>query len=143
MAQQVLAPPRPKAYDDTFFKPISLWLTTSADRLGRRRVLVVGALLMAGAGLVFAFTREPVVLLLAAREVQHLAVNTLVEVTVHRLVGQHRAGSPVNAPSIHVNKLIQSQKHLAEVRQRQLPRVVAPVRLVGLHLLLDEAHGIG
>src|SRR6266576_3148348 len=45
---------------------ISLWLTTSADRLGRRRVLVVGALLMAGAGLVFAFTREPVVLLLAA-----------------------------------------------------------------------------
>ena len=45
---------------------ISLWLTTSADRLGRRRVLVVGALLMAGAGLVFALTREPVVLLLAA-----------------------------------------------------------------------------
>ena len=45
---------------------ISLWLTTSADRLGRRRVLVVGALLMGGAGLVFALTREPVVLLLAA-----------------------------------------------------------------------------
>ena len=45
---------------------ISLWLTTSADRLGRRRVLVVGALLMAGAGLVFALTREPIVLLLAA-----------------------------------------------------------------------------
>jgi len=45
---------------------ISLWLTTSADRLGRRRVLVAGALLMAGAGLVFAITREPVVLLLAA-----------------------------------------------------------------------------
>ncbi len=33
---------------------ISLWLTTHADRIGRRRTLVIGALLMAGAGLVFA-----------------------------------------------------------------------------------------
>jgi MFS family permease len=45
---------------------LSLWLTTSADRLGRRRVLVVGALLMAGAGAAFALTREPILLLLAA-----------------------------------------------------------------------------
>ncbi|MEW5991900.1 MAG: MFS transporter [Chloroflexota bacterium] len=35
---------------------ISLWLTTRADRIGRRRVLVVGALLMSGAGIVFAVT---------------------------------------------------------------------------------------
>jgi MFS family permease len=35
---------------------ISLWLTTHADRIGRRRTLVVGALLMAVAGLVFAAT---------------------------------------------------------------------------------------
>ena len=33
---------------------ISLWLTTHADRIGRRRTLVVGALLMAAAGVVFA-----------------------------------------------------------------------------------------
>jgi MFS family permease len=45
---------------------ISLWLTTNADRMGRRRVLVAGALLMAGAGAVFALTREPFILLLAA-----------------------------------------------------------------------------
>jgi MFS family permease len=45
---------------------ISLWLTTSADRLGRRRTLVVGALLMVGAGLVFVLTRDPVLLMLAA-----------------------------------------------------------------------------
>jgi MFS family permease len=45
---------------------LSLWLTTSADRLGRRRVLVAGALLMAGAGVAFALTREPLLLLLAA-----------------------------------------------------------------------------
>jgi MFS family permease len=45
---------------------ISLWLTTNADRLGRRRVLVVGALLMAAAGLVFAATDVLPVLLLAA-----------------------------------------------------------------------------
>jgi MFS family permease len=33
---------------------ISLWLTTHADRIGRRRTLVIGALLMAAAGVVFA-----------------------------------------------------------------------------------------
>jgi MFS family permease len=38
---------------DTF---VSLYLTTRADRIGRRRMLVVGALLMAAAGLVFAST---------------------------------------------------------------------------------------
>ncbi len=33
---------------------ISLWLTTHADRIGRRRTLVIGAVLMAAAGFVFA-----------------------------------------------------------------------------------------
>ena len=47
---------------DTF---ISLWLTTSADRFGRRRVLVVGAILMALAGLVFGFTDWVPLLILA------------------------------------------------------------------------------
>src|SRR3982074_2434296 len=28
-----LAPPRPKTYDDSFFKPISLWLTTTDHKL--------------------------------------------------------------------------------------------------------------
>jgi MFS family permease len=45
---------------------ISLWLTTKADRIGRRQVLVAGALLMAGAGVVFALAHEPAILLLAA-----------------------------------------------------------------------------
>ncbi|MBI3747891.1 MAG: MFS transporter [Chloroflexi bacterium] len=45
---------------------ISLWLTTNADRIGRRRVLVAGALLMAGAGLVFAATSWPPLLIVAA-----------------------------------------------------------------------------
>jgi MFS family permease len=45
---------------------ISLWLTTHADRVGRRRVLVLGALLMLGAGLVFAIARDPLLLLVAA-----------------------------------------------------------------------------
>jgi len=45
---------------------ISLWLTTHADRIGRRRVLALGALLMAGAGIAFTATREPFLLLLAA-----------------------------------------------------------------------------
>jgi MFS family permease len=44
---------------------ISLWLSTQADRFGRRRTLMVGALLMAGAGLTFAMTRNPLFLLIA------------------------------------------------------------------------------
>ena len=44
---------------------ISLWLTTNADRLGRRRVLVAGSLLMVGAGIVFAFTSWLPLLVLA------------------------------------------------------------------------------
>jgi MFS family permease len=45
---------------------ISLWLTTNADRLGRRRVLIAGAVLMAVAGLAFAFTSAVPLLILAA-----------------------------------------------------------------------------
>jgi len=45
---------------------ISLWLTTSADRFGRKRTLIVGALLMLGAGMVFILTRNAVVLMAAA-----------------------------------------------------------------------------
>ncbi len=37
---------------------ISLILTTQADRIGRRRMLIIGAVLMAGAGLAFASTRN-------------------------------------------------------------------------------------
>ena len=45
---------------------ISLWLTTTADRLGRRRTLIVGAALMLLAGIVFALTDSFTLLLLAA-----------------------------------------------------------------------------
>ena len=44
---------------------VSLFLTTRADRIGRRRMLMVGAVLMAAAGLVFAFTRNLWLLVLA------------------------------------------------------------------------------
>ena len=45
---------------------ISLWLTTSADRIGRRRMLLIGAGLMILAGAGFLLTRNPVLLTLAA-----------------------------------------------------------------------------
>jgi MFS family permease len=45
---------------------ISLWLATTADRAGRRRTLVAGALLMALAGIVFASSSNYWVLLVAA-----------------------------------------------------------------------------
>jgi MFS family permease len=44
---------------------ISLYLTTQADRIGRRRMLIVGAILMAGAGLAFALSRNFLFLVLA------------------------------------------------------------------------------
>jgi len=44
---------------------VSLFLTTRADRIGRRRMLVVGAALMVAAGLVFASTSSLWLLLLA------------------------------------------------------------------------------
>src|SRR5437764_7326549 len=50
MAQQVLAPPRPKAYDDTFFKPISLWLTTTDHKLIGIMYMVTGVLSFVVAG---------------------------------------------------------------------------------------------
>jgi MFS family permease len=45
---------------------ISLWITTRADRAGRRRMLLLGALLMILAGALFAMTRSFWLLLLAA-----------------------------------------------------------------------------
>jgi MFS family permease len=45
---------------------VSLWLTTSADRLGRRRVLIGGSLLMVIAGVAFALTSWVPLLILAA-----------------------------------------------------------------------------
>ena len=45
---------------------VSLWLTTHADRIGRRRVLVAGAGLMLAAGLAFVATPVYAVLVIAA-----------------------------------------------------------------------------
>ena len=44
---------------------VSLYLTTRADRIGRRRMLIVGAILMAAAGLAFACTTNFLLLILA------------------------------------------------------------------------------
>jgi len=44
---------------------VSLVLTTQADRIGRRRMLVIGAVLMAAAGLAFASTRNLLFLIVA------------------------------------------------------------------------------
>jgi MFS family permease len=44
---------------------VSLILTTQADRIGRRKMLVIGSFLMAGAGLAFAFTSNFLFLVIA------------------------------------------------------------------------------
>ena len=45
---------------------ISLWITTSADRIGRKKMLILGAGLMVVAGLVFIATNNFALLLIAA-----------------------------------------------------------------------------
>ena len=45
---------------------VSLWVTTVADRIGRRKMLVLGAVLMALSGLVFVVTNNPWLLTIAA-----------------------------------------------------------------------------
>ena len=45
---------------------ISLWLTTTADRLGRRRTLILGAILMVLAGIAFISTGSFLLLVIAA-----------------------------------------------------------------------------
>ena len=45
---------------------ITLWLTTIADRFGRRRTLLLGAVLMVLAGTAFVLTDQPLLLALAA-----------------------------------------------------------------------------
>jgi MFS family permease len=45
---------------------VSLWMTTSADRIGRRRILILGSGLMLFAAVLFALTNHVVLLLLAA-----------------------------------------------------------------------------
>ena len=44
---------------------VSLYLTTQADRVGRRRMLLIGTALMVAAGLAFAFTRQMWLLVVA------------------------------------------------------------------------------
>jgi MFS family permease len=45
---------------------ISLWMTTSADRVGRRRILLAGACLMLFSGVLFAMTDNMALLLVTA-----------------------------------------------------------------------------
>jgi MFS family permease len=45
---------------------VSLWITTRADRIGRRGMLILGACLMISAGIVFALTTNRVLLIVAA-----------------------------------------------------------------------------
>jgi MFS family permease len=45
---------------------VSLWITTNADRLGRRAMLVIGAALMTAAGIPFALSGDFTILVIAA-----------------------------------------------------------------------------
>ncbi len=45
---------------------ISLWITTTADRIGRKKMLLLGSALMIMAGIVFSLTGNPALLMMAA-----------------------------------------------------------------------------
>ena len=51
---------------------VSLYLTTRADRIGRRRMLIIGSILTAAAGLAFACTSNLLFLVIAGRVVRPL-----------------------------------------------------------------------
>ncbi len=51
MATTTLAPPKPKSYDDSFFKPISLWLTTTDHKLIGIMYMFTGVLSFVIAGI--------------------------------------------------------------------------------------------
>jgi len=44
MATTTLAPPRPKSYDDSFFRPVTIWLTTTDHKLIGIMYMVTGVL---------------------------------------------------------------------------------------------------
>src|SRR5260370_41006961 len=48
---------------------VSFYLTTRADRIGRRRMLIVGAILMAARGLAFACHQNPFILIIGGTSV--------------------------------------------------------------------------
>ena len=45
---------------------VSLWVTTFADRMGRKKMLILGAVLMILAGSIFVLTKNPIILTIAA-----------------------------------------------------------------------------
>jgi MFS family permease len=45
---------------------VSLWITTITDRIGKKRMLIFGSVLMAAAGTIFVLTKNPIILTLAA-----------------------------------------------------------------------------
>lgn len=45
---------------------VSFWVTTFADRMGRKKMLILGAVLMVFAGSIFVLTKNPIILTIAA-----------------------------------------------------------------------------
>ena len=88
---------------------ISLWITTSADRIGRRRMLLLGAGLMLFAGVVFALTQNIVLLIVAA------------------IVGVISPGGNEIGPFLSIEKAALSQIVLS----RERTRIFAWYNLVG------------
>lgn len=41
---------------------VSMWVTTKADKFGRKRMLILGSILMAITGIIFVFCKNPIVL---------------------------------------------------------------------------------
>ena len=105
---------------------VSLSLTTRADRIGRRRMLIVGALLMAAAGLVFASTSK--LWLLAARghhrrhqpeRQRGRAVS--VDRAGRALARGHRSNQDRGVRLVHARRIAGDRARRARRRQRHAP----------------------
>ena len=99
---------------------ISYMLVIMADRIGRRRVLVIGSLLMTLAGTVFAFSKNYYLLLFAAvvgvispgaHEVGPFRAVQVCVFSVSRVLGDLRMFRSQYSPSSHRSRLAQTSTH--------------------------------
>jgi MFS family permease len=96
---------------------ISFYLTTRADRIGRRRMLIVGAVLMIAAGAIFSITHNFLLLTIAAT----IGVISPSGNEVGPFCRLSRPRSPASFPSTPEPKCLHGTRLLVRSRQLSVP----------------------
>jgi hypothetical protein len=119
----------------------SLLLTTRADRIGRRRMLIVGAILMAGAGVAFASTKNLLFLIVAGTigvispsghevgpflSIEQAALSHVVPALLRR--PRYRA-----CVSFHTLVILHGSRYVQNKSRSSIPKVFSRYRPFALH----------